>query len=160
MITVKKKAFVDALALAARAAEPKCSMPLLSHALLRTEAGVLHVTCTDLYSAITVRVPCEGDSTPGGVPVKDLLDRVKRLPGDELRLETSDKTGKGGTESTTALSSGTRSLQRLAHRLCIALHEPPAATCTTPSLACTGENAIKAITSAAPAIAAAEPPSA
>lgn len=109
MITVKKKAFVDALALAARAAEPKCSMPLLSHALLRTEAGVLHVTCTDLYSAITVRVPCEGDSTPGGVPVKDLLDRVKRLPGDELRLETSDKTGKGGTESTTALSSGTRS---------------------------------------------------
>jgi DNA polymerase III subunit beta len=89
MITVKKKALVDALALALRAAEPKASMPILSNVLLRAEGGTLHVTCTDLYSAITVRVPCVGDSTPGGVPVKDLLDRVKRLPGDELTLETS-----------------------------------------------------------------------
>lgn len=99
------KELASALALIARVADRKSTLPMLANALIRVDASGATMCATDLNSYITFRVPAwhgaRGDHT---VPVKQLADIVKSAPGAEITLSRSGPSGmrieSGGIDTT------------------------------------------------------------
>ncbi len=91
-LTVAKK---DLLKLTSRmqgVAERKSTMPVLSNVLLTVDGpNALRLAATDLYLAISGRIPAE--VSKGGsvaVPAKDLLERVKMMPDGPIQIASQD----------------------------------------------------------------------
>lgn len=89
--TVDKAALLDALAIAAKVAERKSTMPILCNALLRVKGGELHVCATDLRSASIATVPAK-DTTPGEITASaaDLFRIVSGIKRDAITLTRCD----------------------------------------------------------------------
>jgi DNA polymerase-3 subunit beta len=91
-LTVAKKDLLKLLTRMQGVAERKSTMPVLSNVLLAVDGpNALRLAATDLYLAISGRVPAE--ISKGGsvaVPAKDLLERVKMMPDGPIHLVTQE----------------------------------------------------------------------
>ena len=92
-ITIDQATITKALARAVGATDPKGTMPIPSHVLLKADGDGLTITATDLFKALTMRVACTV-KTPGSmaIPAKDLLERVKAMPRAPITLAQKDST--------------------------------------------------------------------
>ena len=67
-------------------------MPILTGILLQTEAGLLHLTATDLEIAISATVPCSaGSQSEIVLPARYLIELVRRSPAEKLDLEIREE---------------------------------------------------------------------
>ena len=91
-LTVAKKDLLKLVTRMQGVAERKSTMPVLSNVLLAVDGpNALRLAATDLYLAISGRVPAE--ISKGGsvaVPAKDLLERVKMMPDGPIHIMTQD----------------------------------------------------------------------
>ncbi len=91
-LTLAKKDLVKLLSRMQGVAERKSTMPILANVLLAVEGpNVLRLAATDLYLAITGRMPAEVNK--GGsvaVSAKDLLERVKMMPDGPVVVVTQE----------------------------------------------------------------------
>lgn len=99
------KTLASALALLARVADRKSTMPMLANVLIRSAADGATLVATDLNSYLTLRAPAWfGDRGDHTVPAKQLADIVKSAPGAEVSLTRSGPSGlrieSGGVDTT------------------------------------------------------------
>jgi len=89
--TIEKQPLFDALTKAARIAERRSTLPILSYVLLSVEGEILTVTATDLESGIRLSVPCESERC-GQVcaPGKTILQAVSNLSDGPVSLSLDD----------------------------------------------------------------------
>src|SRR6516165_7283541 len=91
-LTVAKKDLLKLVTRMQGVAERKSTMPVLSNVLLTVDGpNALRLSATDLYLAISGRIPAE--VTKGGavaVPAKDLLERVRMMPDGPIHIATQD----------------------------------------------------------------------
>ena len=91
-LTVAKKDLLKLVTRMQGVAERKSTMPVLSNVLLAVDGpNALRLAATDLYLAISGRVPAE--ISKGGsvaVPAKDLLERVKMMPDGPIHIVTQE----------------------------------------------------------------------
>src|SRR5688572_6158864 len=90
--TISKGYFVAALDAAARIADPKSTMPILSHALISAYSKAVEVAATDLY--LSARTESKAQVTKSGsvcLPARNLLARVKAMPEGNLKISVDDK---------------------------------------------------------------------
>jgi DNA polymerase-3 subunit beta len=101
-ITVAKKDLLKLVTRMQGVAERKSTMPVLSNVLLAVDGpNALRLAATDLYLAISGRIPAEVNK--GGtiaVPAKDLFERVKAMPDGPIHIASHDNA------STTLKASG------------------------------------------------------
>lgn len=91
-LTCSTPALVAALRFAARATDPRSTMPILAHLALRVEGGQLTVTGTDLNRVAIATV--DATKAEGGtlvLPAKKLADVVAGLSADAVTIK-NDKT--------------------------------------------------------------------
>jgi DNA polymerase-3 subunit beta len=91
-ITVAKKDLLKLVTRMQGVAERKSTMPVLSNVLLAVDGpGTLRLAATDLYLAISGKIPAEVNK--GGsiaVPAKDLFERVKMMPDGPVHIASHD----------------------------------------------------------------------
>jgi DNA polymerase-3 subunit beta len=92
-LSVAQSEILQALALVSSAVPSRTTLPVLSNILLEATEGSIQMTATDLDLAIATRatadVKGEGSLT---VPAKRLFELVRKLPKEELKLESKDLT--------------------------------------------------------------------
>lgn len=67
------------------------ALPILSHVLLRAVRGELSATATDLTTILIDRCAFDGPDLAVVVPAKDLIARVRAMPGPTIGLEVSGR---------------------------------------------------------------------
>jgi len=91
-LTVAKRDLLKLVTRMQGVAERKSTMPVLSNVLLSVDGpNALRLSATDLYLAISGRIPAE--VAKGGsvaVPAKDLLERVRMMPDGPVVILTQD----------------------------------------------------------------------
>lgn len=91
--TVAQTEILTALQLISSAVPSRTTLPVLSNILVEATDGALQLTATDLDLSITTKamadVKAEGSLT---VPAKKLLELARKLPKEELKLESKDLT--------------------------------------------------------------------
>ncbi len=91
--TVAQTEILQALQLISSAVPSRTTLPVLSNILVEATDGALQLTATDLDLSITTKamadVKAEGSLT---VPAKKLLELTRKLPKEELKLESKDLT--------------------------------------------------------------------
>jgi DNA polymerase-3 subunit beta len=91
-ITVAKKDLLKLVKRVQGVAERKSTMPVLSNVLLAVDGpNALRLAATDLYLAISGRIPAE--VSKGGsvaVPAKDLFERVNNMPDGPIHIASQD----------------------------------------------------------------------
>ena len=114
---IDRRSLYTALHELARVADPRASIPILSHVLLRAENGILALTATDLTQTLTCKLPADGDLSTC-VPAKLLAALVKpeskrdaglvslMLEGDRLVVETDSVTTRLPTADPADFPSG------------------------------------------------------
>lgn len=96
--TIDQKTLLPVLTQCAAVADRKGTMPALSNTLIRAN-GAINLSATDLYQSVTAdadgEIKNQGETA---VNARDLLDRVKALPGEILfQLRDSSLTLKSGS---------------------------------------------------------------
>src|ERR1700726_3301009 len=87
-LTVSRDAFVERLALVARAGSTRTAVLLLGGIQLRAESGELHLAATDMELSLRTSLEAEvGGDGEVVVPGKLLLDIARSLPASEGSLE-------------------------------------------------------------------------
>lgn len=89
---IATKDLLRALSTVRPVVDAKSSIPILSHALLRAVRGELSATATDLTTILIDRCAFDGPDLAVAVPVKDLIARVKAMPGPTVGLEVKGRT--------------------------------------------------------------------
>src|SRR5579871_2136284 len=91
-LTVAKKDLVKLLSRMQGVAERKSTMPILANVLMAVDGpNALRLAATDLYLSIVAKM--SADISKGGsaaVSAKDLLERVKMMPGGPVYVSTQD----------------------------------------------------------------------
>src|SRR6188768_1865996 len=91
-LTLSKKDLLRIVARMQGVAERKSTMPVLSNVLLAVDGpNALRLAATDLYLAISGRIPAE--VSKGGsvaVPAKDLFERVNNMPDGPIHIASQD----------------------------------------------------------------------
>lgn len=92
-VIVERDALAKALGTAARAVDPRHTVPIVTSVLLRTGAGTLTVTGTDLDKIASATVPAE--AREGALNLCITADRLRALvnglpPGSQVTLEALD----------------------------------------------------------------------
>ena len=92
-LSVAQTEILQALTLVSSAVPSRTTLPVLSNILLEAKEGSIQMTATDLDLAIATRATAditgEGSLT---VPAKRLFELVRKLPKEELKLESKDLT--------------------------------------------------------------------
>ena len=92
-LTVLAENLQKKLSVATHAISSRSQLPILSHVLLETKEGALHISATDLEVGIEVTIPAEieeeGATT---IPAKLFLELVNTLPQDKIKLVTEGET--------------------------------------------------------------------
>lgn len=90
-LTISKTQLLLGLQRVQNVVERRTTMPILSNALLKTEANGLSLAATDLEVGIQSILPAEIKET-GAITVKarSLLDIVRELPDTEIHLQTKE----------------------------------------------------------------------
>jgi DNA polymerase-3 subunit beta len=104
-VRMPRKELTSALALIARVADRRSTMPILANVLIRCDASGTTLAATDLNAYLTLRAPTwYGDRGDHTVPAKQLHDIAKSAPGSEISLTRSGPTGlrieSGGVDTT------------------------------------------------------------
>ena len=90
-LSVAQTEILQALTLVSSAVPSRTTLPVLSNILFEAKDGLIQMTATDLDLAIaasaTADVTGEGSLT---VPAKRLFELVRKLPKEELKLESKD----------------------------------------------------------------------
>lgn len=96
--TIDQKTLLPVLAQCAAVADRKGTMPALSNTLIRAN-GAINLSATDLYQSVTADADGEiKDQGEIAVNARDLLDRVKALPGEiQFTLRDTNLTLKSGS---------------------------------------------------------------
>jgi DNA polymerase III subunit beta len=102
--TVVRDQLIRQLAIVSRAASTRTTVQVLAGILLRTEAGRLHLSATDmeisLRSSFEAEVEAEGAVVAQG---RLLVDIARSLPGDEVAIE--HRSGEGVVEITSGAAN-------------------------------------------------------
>ncbi|MEJ5370049.1 MAG: DNA polymerase III subunit beta [Bryobacteraceae bacterium] len=89
--TVSKADLVRELALSQGVVEKKATLPVLSNVLLEAADDAVTISATDLELNIRCLAPAHVSAPGGGtLPAKKLLDYVRLLPDEEIRVKFSD----------------------------------------------------------------------
>lgn len=104
-VRMPRKELTSALALIARVADRKSTLPMLANVLIRCDASGTTLAATDLNTYLTLRAPAwYGDRGDHTVPAKQLHDIAKSAPGSEISLARSGPSGlrieSGGVDTT------------------------------------------------------------
>jgi DNA polymerase-3 subunit beta len=94
-VTIERAAILKSLGHVHRVVERRNTIPILSNALLRAEAGSLQLKATDLDLEVTETIAADIDQ-PGAttVPAHMLYEIVRKLPdGAQVSLETTGESG-------------------------------------------------------------------
>jgi len=106
-VMVTQENLSKGLAVVARIASSRSSLPILANVLLRAEAGQLFITATNLDIAIReiigAKVSKEGTIT---VPARLLQDYVSSLPSGPLEITTEAQQMKHATNNHTSTIKG------------------------------------------------------
>jgi DNA polymerase III subunit beta len=89
--SVKKFDLLDELNMTQGVIERKTTIPILSHLLCEAKGNRLSITATDLE--LSIRTSCEAKVKKEGactIPAKKLLELVRLLPDDEIRIKLLD----------------------------------------------------------------------
>ncbi len=105
-LTVNREQFARAVAEAAKIADAKSSMRILSHLLLSARDGGLEITANDLEVALSVRLEAQAQGGPVALAARPLAQMAGQMVGDELTIEVG--------ESRARISDG-RTVYRLHH---------------------------------------------
>jgi len=91
-LTINSKQLFKALSVAARAAEKRGAIPILSHVLFRADAGRVSVSGTNLNLEITSVVDADvSDMGSACVPALTFVDIAKKLPdSDKVKISAED----------------------------------------------------------------------
>jgi DNA polymerase-3 subunit beta len=100
-LTIERGKFFNELQILQGVVERKNTIPILANILLKAEDGGVHLTSTDLDLTMHTRVAAKVAS-PGGVcvPARKLLDLVRSLEVDGLKLKLLDNHYLGVTAGT------------------------------------------------------------
>ena len=92
-ITILKENLAYGLSIAARAASPRATLPVLQNVLVATANGGLRLSTTNLELGITCQVPAQVEQ-PGAttVPASTFSELVKTLPEGAITLTLDEKT--------------------------------------------------------------------
>jgi DNA polymerase-3 subunit beta len=124
--SVAQSELSQALSLISSAVPIRTTLPVLSNILVEATDEGLQLTATDLDLSITTRAPADVKSEAAlTVPARKLLELVKKLPKEELKLEAKDVT--------LSVVSGTGRFKFL----CIRPEEFPARTTVSPDTSLT-----------------------
>lgn len=89
--TVSKADLVRELGLSQGVVEKKATLPVLSNVLLEAAGDTVSISATDLELSIRCQAPAKVSAEGGGtLPAKKLLDYVRLLPDEEIRVKFSD----------------------------------------------------------------------
>lgn len=89
--TVSKADLVRELALSQGVVEKKATLPVLSNVLLEAADDTVTISATDLELNIRCMAPARVSMAGGGtLPAKKLLDYVRLLPDDDIRVKFSE----------------------------------------------------------------------
>ena len=89
---VSKADLVRELALSQGVVEKKATLPVLSNVLLEAADDTLKISATDLELSICCTAPAKVVAQGGGtLPAKKLLDYVRLLPDEDIRLKFSER---------------------------------------------------------------------
>ena len=85
-VSVSKADLARALSKVKGAVAKSLAMPLLECVKLESDGSSLTVTCTDLYTHVSAKVPADGAPFVACVPFKALAERIKALPKGSITL--------------------------------------------------------------------------
>ena len=98
--SVAQSELSQALSLISSAVPSRTTLPVLSNILVEATSEGLQLTATDLDLSITTRAPADVKSEAAlTVPAKKLLELVRKLPREELKLEAKDLTLNVGSKT-------------------------------------------------------------
>jgi DNA polymerase III subunit beta len=98
--SIAQTEFLDALQVVSSAVPNRTTLPVLSNILLEASEGKIEMRATDLDLAIsTVAKANVKDSGTLTVPAKKLFELVRKLPKEELKIESKDLTLNVGSKS-------------------------------------------------------------
>lgn len=87
-VTVSRDELAQMLGVVARGVSSRTAVQILSGVLLRSEGGELHLAATDMELSLRASLPARVESEGSVVvPGKLLVDLVRHLPADEVRIE-------------------------------------------------------------------------
>lgn len=87
-VTVSRDELAQKLGVVARGVSSRTAVQILSGILLRSEGGELHLAATDMELSLRASLPAHVDGEGAVVvPGKLLVDLVRHLPADEVRME-------------------------------------------------------------------------
>lgn len=92
-IKVNQREFNKALTSALKVVERSTTMPIIKGVLLEVKDGSLYISATDLLISIESKIEGLGESEDGSIVVQAaniLSEIIKRLPDEEVELETDD----------------------------------------------------------------------
>jgi len=91
--TITQTELLQALSLISSAVPSRTTLPVLSNILVEATAEGLQMTATDLDLSVTTRAMADVKAESAlTVPAKKLLELVRKLPKEELKLEAKDLT--------------------------------------------------------------------
>src|ERR687884_1439984 len=93
-VVCRRDELTQKLAIVARAVSTRASVQILSGVLLRAEAGRLNLAATDMELSLrsSLEAQVEGDGSVV-VPGRLLVDLVRLLPAEDVRLEHRPEEG-------------------------------------------------------------------
>ncbi len=98
--SIAQTEFLNALQVVSSAVPSRTTLPVLSNIFLEAADDRIEVRATDLDLAITTRVKANvKDTGTLTVPAKKLFELVRKLPKEELRIESKDLTLNVGSKS-------------------------------------------------------------
>ena len=87
-VTVSRDALAQKLGIVARGVSSRTAVQILSGILLRSEGDQLHLAATDMELSLRASLPARVESEGSVVvPGKLLVDLVRQLPAEEVRIE-------------------------------------------------------------------------
>lgn len=89
-----RKGLASVLRTISSVADPKSTMPILSHVLIRTDRDGTTFTATDLDTSVTYRAPAWfGGQGARVIPAKPLFDLISRLPRHDVEIRGTEHEG-------------------------------------------------------------------
>jgi DNA polymerase-3 subunit beta len=89
--TVSKSDFLRELSFSQGVIEKKTTIPILANLLIEAVDGRIHLTATDLELGVQCSCPANVDKPGAGtIPAKKLLDYVRLLPDEDIRIKFLD----------------------------------------------------------------------
>lgn len=90
-VVVSKRDLLRVLNRCQGVADKKSTMPVLANVLLEAEGDRLRLAATDLYLAVSARIPGEVQKRGAiAVGARDLYERVRAMPDGQVALSTND----------------------------------------------------------------------